>query len=166
MRALLALLIAFPLLAQERVTEHTLALAAGAAPPKATLKDMQWLAGHWTGEAMGAVAEEFWSEPAGGAMMGMFRLVRGEKVIFYEILTVVEVKGSLAIRLKHFNADLTGWEEKAEVREFPFVTIRDGIIHFEGMAFKPEGDKVTVWLAIGQKDGSVREEVFVYRRVS
>jgi hypothetical protein len=34
------------------------------------------------------------------------------------------------------------------------------------MAFKPEGDKVTVWLAIGQKDGSVREEVFVYRRVS
>ena len=40
--------------------------------PKATLADMSWLTGHWTGTALGGFVEEIWSEPRGGAMMGMF----------------------------------------------------------------------------------------------
>ena len=169
MRPKLTLLIALfavsPLLAQEKLTENTLAPAAGAPRPKATLADMAWLSGHWTGSALGGFVEEIWSEPRGGAMMGMFRHLRDGKPTFYEFLTIVEVDGSLALRLKHFNPDHTGWEEKAQVREFPLIAIRDGIYHFEGMAFRPAGDEVTVWLAIQQKDKSVREEVFRYRRL-
>lgn len=139
---------------------------AAAEPPKATLADMHWLVGHWTGTALGGFVEEIWSEPRGGAMMGMFRLVKGDTPVFYELLHVVEVDGSLAIRLKHFNRDLTGWEEKAQVREFRLVAIRDGAYHFEGMIFYPTADTLKVVLSIGQKDGSVREETFTYRRVA
>ena len=45
-------------------------------------------------------------------MMGSYRLVKDDKVIFYELQTIVEQGSSLVFRLKHFNADLSGWEEK------------------------------------------------------
>jgi hypothetical protein len=142
-----------------------LALPLAAQPrPKATLADMKWLEGRWCGNALGGFVEELWSEPRGGAMMGMFRLVKGNDPVFYEFLHVVEVEGSLAIRLKHFNRDLTGWEEKAQVREFKLVSIKDGVYSFEGMDFHPAGDTLKVVLQIGNKDGSTRTEIFTYSR--
>jgi hypothetical protein len=137
---------------------------AGAEAPKATLADMQWLQGRWCGTALGGFVEEIWSEPRGGAMMGMFRLVKGNDPVFYEFLHVVEVDGSLALRLKHFNRDLTGWEEKAQVREFKLLSIQDGVYSFEGMDFHPSKDTLKVVLQIGSKDGSTRTEVFTYDR--
>jgi hypothetical protein len=77
----------------------------------ATLSDFAWLAGHWTGPGLAGAAEETWTGPAGGSMLGMYRLVREGKVVFYEILTLTEKDGSVVLRLKHFNPDLTGWEE-------------------------------------------------------
>jgi hypothetical protein len=127
---------------------------------------MAWLAGHWTGEALGGVSEEIWSPARGGVMLGMYRLLKNDAPVFYELLTISEREGSLVLRLKHFNADLTGWEEKVDVREFPLVAKRDGVLHFEGMAFHPKGDQLTVYLAITPKNGPVREERFTYRRVT
>ena len=72
----------------------------------------------------------------------------------------------MVLRLKHFHPDLVGWEEKDETVSFPFVAKRGTVMHFEGMAFAPAGDELTVYLAIGdKKNGSVREAVFRYRRV-
>ena len=152
MRNVLAVIVflALPLAAQQR--------------PSATLADMKWLEGHWCGSALGGFVEELWSEPRGGAMMGMFRLVKGNDPVFYELLHVVEVEGSLAIRLKHFNRDLTGWEEKAQVREFKLLSIKDGVYSFEGMDFHPAGDRLKVVLQIANKDGSTRTEIFTYSR--
>jgi hypothetical protein len=162
---LTALLIAAPADAQDKLTERTFRLKPGTASPPATLADMAWLAGHWTGEALGGQSEEIWSEPAGGAMMGMYRLVRDGKPVFYELLTIVEEKGSLMLRLKHFNPDLTGWEEKLKTIDFPLVAKSDGAVHFDGMSFHPKGnDALTVYLAIHQKDGTMREEAFAYKR--
>lgn len=151
--------------AAEKVTERTHKLSPGEKSPPATLADMKWLAGHWVGEAFGGKAEEIWAEPAGPNMAGMYRLVMGDKTLFYELITVVEKDGSLVLRLKHFNEDLTGWEEKNEVRAFPLVMKKDGAMHFEGMSFHPDGDKLTVYLAVEHKDKPVEEVVFTYRRV-
>lgn len=156
-----------PAFAQERLTENTRKLSPDKKSAPATIKDMQWLAGHWTGEALGGLSEEMWSPPRDGAMMGMYRLVREGKPIFYELLTLVEENGSLIIRLKHFNPDMTGWEEKNKTVDFPFVAKIGEVIHFDGMAFRPDGsDAVTIFLAIRQKDGSFREETFRYTRVA
>jgi Domain of unknown function (DUF6265) len=158
-------LYALPAFAQEKLTERTFRLKAGTPSPSATIKDMAWLAGHWVGEALGGVSEEIWSEPGAGAMMGMYRLIRNGKPVFYELLTIVEENGSLLLRLKHFNPNLTGWEEKLKTIDFPLVAKADGAIHFEGMSFHPQGtDALIVYLAINQKDGTVREEAFPYKR--
>ncbi|HEX2059691.1 MAG TPA: DUF6265 family protein [Thermoanaerobaculia bacterium] len=162
---LLIVLLAATVPAQERQTENTFKLG-DRKPGAATIADMAWLAGHWKGEALGGISEEIWSPPMNGVMMGMYRLVRDGKVVFYELLTLSEKDGSLVIRLKHFNPDMTGWEEKDKYVEFPLVSKSDGRIHFAGMTFVPKGDHLTVFLAIRQKDGTTREETFRYDRVA
>ena len=97
-------------------------ITAYAAPP-ATLADVAWLQGSWEGEGIeGAPALEAYAPAAGGQMVGHFRqLNKDGTVMFYELITIVEEGGSLAYRLKHFNADLTGWEEKGKVVSFPLI---------------------------------------------
>lgn len=159
-------LIPFAAHAQERLTEHTFKAAAGAAPPPATIADIAWFAGHWMGAALGGVSEEIWSPPDSGSMMGMYRLILDGKPVFYELLTLVEENGSLMLRLKHFNADLTGWEDKDRTEDFPLVATEGKAMHFEGVSFHPDGENAaTIYLAIRQEDGSHREEVFQYTRV-
>jgi hypothetical protein len=150
---------------QEKMTERTLKLGTGAKSPHATISDVAWLAGHWVGPALGGEAEEIWSPPKAGSMMGMYRLVRDGKVVFYELLTLVQEGGSLVLRLKHFNPDLTGWEEKQKTVDFRLVGLGEGVVQFEGMSFRREGDgKLTVYLAIEGKDGALHEEAFRYAR--
>ncbi|BCS32369.1 hypothetical protein TBR22_A15790 [Luteitalea sp. TBR-22] len=152
--------------AQEKVTERTVKLAAGAQPPQATISDVAWLEGRWAGSALGGETEEIWSGPKAGAMMGMYRLVREGKVVFYEMQALVEEGGSLVLRLKHFHANLAGWEEKATTVDFPLVALRDGVVQFEGMSMHRDGaDKLIVYLAIQARDGTVREETFRYTKV-
>lgn len=139
---LVVVLFSLPAFSQERLTEHTLKLSPGKKSPASTIADMAWLSGHWTGNALGGISEEIWSEPRNGVMMGMYRLVREGKPIFYELLTLLEENGSLMIRLKHFNPDMTGWEEKNKTVDFPFVEKTDEVLHFDGMAFKPDGDRL------------------------
>ena len=153
--------------AQERVTEHTIKPATGSKPPAATIADMAWLAGHWTGPALGGLSDEVWMPPSHGMMLGMYRLMVDGKPRFFELLTIAEEGGSLMLRLKHFNADLSGWEEKNESVSFPLVAKSGALIQFSGMTFQRDAeDRVTVYLAIGQRDGSVREEVFRYTRLA
>lgn len=142
-------------------TPNTLTAAADVRSPRANVADMAWFAGTWTGTGLGGVTEETWSAPADGAMMGMFRLVKDGKVVFYEFLTLVEEAGSLVLKLKHFNPDLTGWEEKVDSVKFRLLQISPTMIRFGGLTFKRVGDDaLEVFLAIRNRDGSVREETF------
>ena len=152
--------------AADAVTARTWKLSPGEKSPAANLADMKWLTGHWIGAAFGGKTEELWTEPAGPNMSGLYRLVKGEKTIFYELMVVTEENGSLVFRLKHFDADLTGWEEKNEVRSFPLVAKRDGAMLFEGMSFHPNGDTLTVYLAVDHKDKPIEEVTFTYRRAA
>jgi hypothetical protein len=136
-------------------------------PAKATLNDIAWIAGHWTGTGMGGVSEEMWMPPAGGVMLGSFRQLQDGKVVFYELLTFAEREGTVVLRLKHFNADLTGWEEKAQVLEFPLVEMTPTQAVFNAMTFTREGkDAFRVNLRLRDRQtGDLKEEVFQYRRV-
>jgi hypothetical protein len=166
--ALILALLAAPALAQQRLTEHTLRLAPGQASPPATIADAAFLVGHWTGEGLGGTFEEVWTAPKKGVMVGMYRGLKDDAPVFQELIVIREEAGSLMVRLKHFNPDMTGWEEKAQVVTMPFVAKRDGLVHFDGMAFKVTGpDTLTCYLAIeNKKDGTVREATFTYKRVT
>jgi Domain of unknown function (DUF6265) len=167
---LLVLGCAVPAIGQEprfqNRTPNTLTAPAEVPSPSATLQNITWFAGQWTGTGLGGVCEERWSQPAAGAMMGMFRFLKEGKVVFYEFLTLVEHEGTLLLKLKHFNPDLTGWEEKADFVKFRLLKMEPDAIYFEGLTFKRVGsDRLEIFLALRNRtDGSVREEKFVMTR--
>jgi hypothetical protein len=91
--------------------------------------------------------------------------VEKDAVKFYEINAIVETNGSLEMRLKHFHSDLTGGEEKDAARTFPLIKIVPGEIYFDGMTYKKTAkDSLTVYLAVGEKEGRTREVLFEYQR--
>ena len=142
------------------------ALKDGESSPPAKIEDVSWIAGHWRGDALGGVAEEIWSKPAGGAMMASFRLVKDEKVVFYELITLLEENNTLILRLKHFNSDLTGWEEKAESVEFKLVEVKKSSVLFEGFTIEKEGpDKLNMYVLFDESEGKKQVGVFKYDRV-
>ncbi len=138
--------------------------AGFAAGPSASLADLAWLQGSWEGEGIeGAPALEAYAPVAGGQMVGHFRqLNKDRSVMFYEIITIVEEGGSLAYRLKHFNADLTGWEEKDKVVVFPLTAATKQRWDFSGLAYERTGpDAMTASVVVHGDDG--KEETLVFR---
>jgi hypothetical protein len=147
-------------------TANTKSLAPGAASPAATLADVAWITGHWRGTGLGGEAEEIWSAPKAGAMMCAFRVIKDGKPWFYEITLIAEDKGSLVLRVKHFNADLTGWEEKAVVQNFPLVKVETNAVYFDGITYRRRADGgMDVYVSIHHRDGTVSEGQFRYARV-
>ena len=132
--------------------------------PAATLADAAWLAGTWQGEGLGGWVEDVWGEPRAGAMPGFFRLVKDGAVVFYEILAIVEKGGSLELRIKHFHADLTGWEEKDKVLSFPLTEKSDRTLRFGGIAYERTDAGMRCVVSLRGKDGAVRDEPFVFVR--
>lgn len=164
---LVTLLAPATVVAQSAQTANTLKLDNPAVRPAATLADLQPLVGHWKGEFLGATAEEIWLPPAGGSMLGVFRLFKGDAVVFYEIMIAIEEEGSVSVKLKHFHPDLRGWEERDAVVTFRFVRAAADTIWFEGLTFRKRPDgSLQGFIAIRQKDGSVKEESFTYRPVA
>ena len=167
MRLLLTLLafVAFlSVSAQSFTTKNVMTLGEGKSPA-ATIDDMAFLQGYWTGDFFGGHFEEIWSPPASGAMMGSFKQMNADTVNFYEIEIVKEVGNSLAFMIKHFHNDLKGWEEKDEVVNWPLVKIADDRVYFDGITFeKLDKDHIKVYLAVSFEDGSIQEFTTTYNR--
>lgn len=117
----------------------------GQVPPPATIDDIAWLAGRWTGEGLGGLSEEVIAPGAGGQMMGMFRQAEMDGAVkFYEFYLFVETEGSLALRIKHFTPALHGWEEKEDYEEFALVAIEETAVYFDGLTYALSGpDELT-----------------------
>lgn len=147
-------------------TENTLTLAEGETGQSASIEDMSFLVGHWQGDGMGGFNEEVWGEPLGGSMLGTFRHLQGDDPAFSEIMQIGEENGTLALRLKHFNPDLTGWEEKDDMVTFPLVRIEHGeAAYFRGLTYKrTSANELTIYLALHNRDG-VQEVSFELQRV-
>jgi hypothetical protein len=101
-------------------------------------------------------------------MMGMYRLIKDGKVAFYELLTFVEEEGSLTLKLKHFNADLTGWEEKDKFVTFRLARVAADAVYFDGLTFRRDGpDRMTIFLALRDtKTDTMSEVVFNMTRTA
>jgi len=147
-------------------TPNTVRLADGAVRPAATVADLAWLTGAWTGQGLGGDVDEAWSAPAGRAMVGHFRLVKDGTPVFYEILTILEREGSVEMRLKHVNADMTGWEEKNAFMTFRLARLEPGTAWFNGLTFRRVGDdRMEIYLALrAGSSGELTEHAFTLRR--
>lgn len=77
------------------------------------LKNVAWFAGQWRSPAAeNALSEEHWSQPSGGAMIGMFRAIRAEKPVLYEFLLIEESADGVAMRLRRFKAGMAELEKE------------------------------------------------------
>ncbi|MBO3697439.1 DUF6265 family protein [Roseivirga sp. E12] len=132
--------------------------------PKASLSEVAWITGSWEGEAFGGQVQEVWTPPLGDSMMCAFKLVVDGKVQFYELCQIREENGSLVLRLKHFNGDLKGWEEKNDTVDFKLVKVEKDIVYFEGFTIeKVSQDKINMYVMIGE-EGKKSEVAFNYSR--
>ena len=151
-------------LAVEPHTEHTFRLSEGESRPAATLDDAAWLVGSWAGTAFGQRFEEVWNAPSAGSMVGLFKLVDGEEVSFYELLLITVEEGTLSLKVKHFNADFSAWEDKEEHVDFRLVRFSEDELHFSGISFYRRGDdRIDGYIVMRDKDG-VSEHHLAYER--
>lgn len=93
-----------------------------------------WLIGTWSGPGFGGTFEEVWSPPdSKGTMMGMFRYIDGEdNVQFYEFWLL----DSTGMKLKHFNPDFSGWEEKSDFVDFEMIEVTDKKVALNGLSYE------------------------------
>ncbi len=145
---------------------HIRSLSEGMSSPLATVEQVAWVAGHWKGKAFGGDTEEIWSKPTAGSMMGSFKLSEGEDVVFYELCLFRNVDKTILFQLKHFGADLKGWESQNETVDFPLVKMTKDVAYFDGITFERiSDDEMHVYVRI-EEEGKVEDVQFVYHRES
>ena len=119
-----------------------------------SINDLAWMTGRWVGEGFGGTCEEVWNQPLGGSMTGSFKLASKDEITFYEIMTLTVVEGEPKLRIKHFNADLTGWEEKDEVISFEFISLSENHLEFHGLSYQlTHPDSLTITVGTHNAEG-------------
>ncbi|WP_244881989.1 DUF6265 family protein [Pelagerythrobacter marensis] len=136
-------------------------------PPPASIGEVAWLAGDWTGSGIdGAPAAEMWLPPSGDTMVGLFVQENSAGgLMFTEHMYIAEENGSLVVKLKHFDPDLTGWEEKDDMVRFRLVSIEPCAVYFSALTYRCDGENGLV-VAVRMKgaDKDVNELVFRFVR--
>jgi hypothetical protein len=79
--------------------------------PKPTLGEFAWLAGRWQGAWGPRLAQQTWTLPKAGVMMGTFQLEENDKTLVLELFTVVDEPDGIKFRLRHFTPSLVAWEK-------------------------------------------------------
>jgi uncharacterized protein DUF6265 len=96
------------------VAANTASAKAGVsrpAAPKLTLAEFAWLAGRWQGSWGPRVAQQVWTSPKAGVMMGTFQLAENDKTLVLELFTVVDEPEGIKFHLRHFTPSLVAWEK-------------------------------------------------------
>jgi len=124
-----------------------------------------WLTGDWVGDGFGGVSYEHWSEPIEGIMLATYRHVSEEKNNFFELISISENKdGSLVMKLRHFNPDLTAWEDEEGQLVWKMKAISDSSVTFGPCTYTlTEPNKMEISL-IMNNDGKVETELFTFLR--
>ena len=157
-----ALAVTGPLTAQ-----HTRVAPEGHVPPPATLAQVEWLIGDWAGTGIeSAEAAETWLPPSAGAMVGVFVQEKADgSLMFTEHMYMAEEAGSLVLKLKHFNPDLTGWEEKDGMVRFRLISAEPCALYFSALTYRCEGeDGLLVAVRMTSEGPDVKELVFRFKR--
>jgi len=126
---------------------------------------LNWMVGNWAAEKWGGIAEEYWTTSSGNSIIGMFRLVVDDELQFTEHFILCEEEGKPLLKLRHFNADFTGWEEKDEYLTFPFVEMGERFLQLDGIRYELlDSDQLRVTLKIMNK-GVEKTEEFLFNRM-
>lgn len=136
-------------------------------PLSGQVADLAWLTGRWVGEGLGGSAEYHFAPLSDGTIAATFKHARDGAVRFYEIVVIAEFDGHTAVRIKHFNPDLTGWEAADEWIEFRLLALEPGrAAYFDGLTYRLGDDgRLDAFVVARPRDGGAeRELAFRFRR--
>lgn len=144
------------------VTGGGIAAQTASTPARATIRDVAWLAHDWRSDGQAVVFEERWTPPAGGAMLAVARTVKGDRMVAFEYLRIVERKGGLVYVAQPDGRPPT---------EFVATSVSSSEVVFENPAHdfprmirytrKDDGG-----LEAEISDGGAKKQAFVFRRAS
>jgi len=134
-----------------------------AAPEGASIQKLSWLAGCWEGGQGELRIEEQWMAPRGGAMLGMGRTVKGERLVEYEAMIIREEPARLT-----FTAKPSGQQEAS----FGSIELTDASVVFENQAhdfpqrviYRRQGDGSLLARIEGTQNGKLSGVDFPMRR--
>ncbi|SMD43845.1 hypothetical protein SAMN00777080_2457 [Aquiflexum balticum DSM 16537] len=132
--------------------QEVLKLEDGHLPGNGKLEQIDWLTGYWKGTGLGGECDEIWMPGIDNSMAGVFRFVNDSKIQFTEYMVIEEQGESLAIKLKHFNRDLSPWEEKDNWVEFKLIKIEGHTAYFDGLTYHRQENILTISLSLSSKD--------------
>lgn len=135
-----------------------LALVAGtafAAAPPAKITDLAWMTGTWSAPVGANTLEENWTTASSGSIAAMVRMSGAKGVSMWEVITIEEKNGSLAMSVQQWNA---GFEERTPVaQKLELVEIGDKRVKFKALT---EGSMTTLAYSRGA-DGTFNIEMTV-----
>ncbi len=154
------------LVASIQAPAQVLYLTEGQEPGVGDLKELSWITGFWTGTGLGGECEEVWMPEKDGQMIGTFRFWEDGKLVFSEFMNLVQEGDSFSLKLKHFGADLTPWEEKDEWTTFRLVELGENTVWFHGLTMERRGDELIYKLALTENgESSIEEFRFTKRQL-
>lgn len=159
---LFCLTIAF---SQQVLAQDVLRLGPDDEPGVGSLEDLAWLQGYWVGTGLGGQVDELWLPPMDNSMIGTFRLKMDSTLVFSEYFAIEELEGRLTLKLKHFNKDLSPWEEKDQWTEFKFIKSEGQTAWFSGLTYHRIENTLYVYLRLTQ-NGQSRIETFTFQKTN
>ena len=141
-------------------------------PKDVTISDLNFIAGQGIGASNGGSIEEVWSKPTGDSMMGMFRFVKDGSAKFYEFLLIEQTSTGLALKLRHFEPGLIGWEDKTDPYVYPLIDFENDKVVFERadkltrLTFQKTANNTLTVIFEQIKEGKHISQTFMYQRNS
>lgn len=157
-------------------TMHAQASGLSAPPVKATVDQLAWVAGAWTGTLSDRTIEQHWSAPLGGSIIAMYRSIQANRATLYELLALEQDGEGVVLRIKHFapGPGLVGQEAKDESRNHSLISLDGRTAVFEAPAAggpvritfrSPDPGALNITLA-RQRDGAPVTTEFKYKRIT
>ena len=127
------------------------------------LASLSWMVGRWEGVDEGASVEEHWTTERGGTMMGVNRVVAGDRTVFFEFLQIEATEKGVVYR---------AWPKAGPATAFRMTSWEGRRVRFENRAhdfpkvieYWQEGDTLHA-RAQGVEAGKPRTSEWTWRRV-
>lgn len=101
----------------------------------ASLADLSWLQGQWSGTWGPRTATQIWSAPRAGVLIGTLQITENDKTSDVEFFMITQTKTAIEYRLLHFTPSFTAWApatlflSNTDSRKFVFQNQSDGQPH-------------------------------------
>lgn len=157
-------------------SSHAQDAAIGTAPAApATIQQVAFIAGQWTGTLGDRHIEQHWMAPVGTSMVAAYRNVQGTDPKLYELLVIEQEGNSLVLRIKHFvpGPGLAGRQPQGESINHRLVKVSGQTAVFEGtgenpnrVTFTRKGPDALDIIVARVRDGKIAETVFPYKQAA